>query len=128
MMTDPVADMLTRLRNALAAGHTRVDLPANRMKAGICKVLKEEGYIRSFKILAKEKSDIRLRISFKETDSIKGLERFSRPGLRQYRGHDKIPPVHSGLGVSIISTSQGIMSSREAKKRQIGGEVLCNVW
>lgn len=128
MMTDPIADMLTRLRNAVRAGHDRVEIPANKIKAGICKVLKEEGYIRSFKIIAKSKSDIRLKVLFKEENAIEGLERFSRPGLRQYRRYDNLPRVLSGLGISILSTSQGIISSREAKKRRIGGEVLCNIW
>ena len=128
MMTDPVADMLTRLRNALRAGHDRAEIPANKIKAGICKVLKEEGYIKSFKILVKNKSDIRLKVLFKETPSIEGLERFSRPGLRQYRSYRDMPRVFSGLGISIVSTSRGIISSREAKKKKLGGEVLCNIW
>lgn len=127
MMTDPIADMLTRVRNAISAGHDRVEIPASKVKAGICKVLKDEGYIRSFKIIAKEKSDIRLKVLLKE-DAIVGLKRVSRPGLRQYRGYDEMPRVISGLGISVVSTSQGILSSGEAKKRKVGGEVLCNVW
>ena len=127
MMTDPVADMLTRIRNAIRAGHDRVEFPASKVKAGICKVLKEEGYIRSFKIIAKEKSDIRLKVLFKE-QAIIGIDRVSKPGLRQYRGYEELPRVVSGLGISVISTSQGVLSSREAKKRKVGGEVLCNVW
>lgn len=127
MMTDPIADMLTRMRNALQAGHDRVEIPASKLKAGICKVLKDEGYIKSFKIIAKEKSDIRLKVVFKE-DAILGLKRFSRPGLRQYRGYQELPRISSGLGTAIVSTSQGVLSDREAKKRKIGGEVLCSVW
>ncbi|OFZ26063.1 MAG: 30S ribosomal protein S8 [Bdellovibrionales bacterium RIFOXYB1_FULL_37_110] len=127
MMTDPIADMLTRIRNAIKAGSTKVDVPASKVKAAICKVLKEEGYIKSFKIIAKEKTDICLRVQFKE-DAIVGLERYSKPGLRQYKGYQEMPKVISGLGISIVSTSQGIVSSREAKKRKIGGEVICNVW
>ncbi len=127
MMTDNIADMLTRIRNALMAGHDRVEFPASKAKANICKVLKDEGYIKSFKIIAKEKSDIRLKVLLKE-DAIVGIERFSRPGLRQYRGYDDMPRVLSGLGISIVSTSQGVMSSRECKKKKVGGEVLCNVW
>lgn len=127
MMTDPVADMLTRIRNAIRAGHDRVEFPASKVKAGICKVLKEEGYIRSFKIIAKEKADIRLKVLLKE-NAIVGLDRVSKPGLRQYRGYEEMPRVVSGLGISVVSTSHGVLSSREAKKRKVGGEVLCNVW
>jgi small subunit ribosomal protein S8 len=127
MMTDPIADMLTRMRNALSAGHDRVDFPANKTKAGICKVLKEEGYIRSFKVVAKAKNDIRLKVVFKD-EALVALKRYSKPGLRQYRGHDSFPRVLNGLGISIISTSQGILSDREARRRKVGGEVLCNIW
>lgn len=127
MMTDPISDMLTRVRNALNAGHDRVEFPASKIKANICKVLKDEGYIKSFKIIAKSKSDIKLKVLFKE-DAIVGLDRVSKPGLRQYRGYDKFPRVLSGLGISVVSTSQGLMSSREAKSKKLGGEVLCNVW
>ena len=127
MMTDPIADMLTRMRNALQAGHDRVEFPASKLKANVCKVLKDEGYIRSFKIIAKEKADIRIKVLFKE-NAIVGLERNSKPGLRQYRGYREMPKVLSGLGISVISTSQGVMSTKEAKTRKIGGEVLCNVW
>ena len=127
MMTDPVSDMLTRIRNAIQAGHDRVDIPASKLKAGVCKTLKSEGYIQSFKIIAKEKNDIRLRVVLKEK-AIVGLKRASRPGLRQYRGYNNIPRVINGLGTAIISTSKGIMSDREAKKQKVGGEVLCNIW
>ena len=127
MMTDPIADMLTRIRNALRAGQDRVEFPGSKMKAGVCKVLKDEGYIRSFKILAKQPNDIRIKVLFKE-NAIVGLKRFSRPGLRQYRGYMDMPRVLSGLGISIVSTSRGIVSSREAKKQKVGGEVLCSIW
>lgn len=127
MMTDPIADMLTRMRNALGAGHDRVEVPASKLKANVCKVLKDEGYIRSFKIIAKEKSDIRIKVLLKD-DAIVGLKRFSKPGLRQYRGYNDMPRVLSGLGISVVSTSQGVMSSREAKTKKLGGEVLCNIW
>jgi small subunit ribosomal protein S8 len=127
MMTDPIADMLTRMRNALGAGHDRVEVPASKLKANVCKVLKDEGYIRSFKIIAKEKSDIRIKVLLKE-GAIVGLKRFSKPGLRQYRGYGDMPRVLSGLGISVVSTSQGVMSSREAKTKKLGGEVLCNIW
>lgn len=127
MMTDPIADMLTRMRNALQAGQDRVEFPASKLKANVCKVLKDEGYIRSFKIIAKTKSDIRIKVLFKD-QAIVGLKRYSKPGLRQYRGYREMPKVLSGLGVSVISTSQGVMSTREAKAKKIGGEVLCSVW
>lgn len=126
-MTDPVADMLTRVRNAVRAGHSKVDVPASKMKANICRVLKEEGFIKSFKIIPKSASDINIRIALKE-DAIVGIERVSKPGLRIYSGYDTMPRVLSGLGVSIISTSKGIISSRKAKGLKVGGEVLCNVW
>lgn len=127
MMTDPISDMLTRMRNAIHAGHDRVEFPASKMKAAICKVLKDEGYIRSFKIIAKSPSDIKVKVLLKD-EAIAGLKRYSKPGLRQYRGYNEIPRVISGLGTSIISTSQGVLSDREAKKRKVGGEVICTVW
>ena len=127
MMTDPIADMLTRMRNALQAGQDRVEFPASKLKANVCKVLKDEGYIRSFKIIAKTKSDIRIKVLFKD-EAIVGLKRYSKPGLRQYRGYREMPKVLSGLGISVISTSQGVMSTREAKAKKVGGEVLCSVW
>lgn len=127
MMTDPVADMLTRMRNAIKANHDKVEFPASKLKAGICKALKDEGYIRSFKVIAKEKNDIRIKVVLKD-EAIAGLNRMSRPGLRQYRGYNEIPRVLSGLGCAILSTSKGVLSDREAKKQKVGGEVLCNVW
>lgn len=127
MMTDPIADMLTRMRNALKAGHSKVEFPASKIKAGVCKVLKDEGYIKSFKIIAKSQSDIKIKISLKG-DAVVGLKRVSRPGLRQYRSYKDLPRVISGLGTSIVSTSHGIMSTRDAKTRKLGGEILCNVW
>ena len=127
MMTDPIADMLTRIRNALMVGHDRVEFPASKIKAGICKVMKSEGHIRSFKIIAKSESDIKLKILFKE-DAMIGLKRFSKPGLRQYRSYREIPRVLSGLGTAILSTSKGILSDREARDKKIGGEVLCKIW
>ena len=127
MMTDPVADMLTRIRNAIRAGHDRVEFPASKLKAGICKVLKDEGYIRSFKIIVKTKSNINLKVLLKE-NAIHGLERVSRPGLRYYRGYRKMERVISGLGTNVVSTSKGIFSDREAKTRKLGGEVLCKIW
>lgn len=127
MMTDPVADYLTRIRNAIRAGHDRVEIPASKLKAGISKVLKEEGYIKSFKVIAKDKTDIRLKIIFKD-NAIQGIERVSRPGLRQYASYKTTPRVLSGLGISVLSTSKGVLSSRKAKQLKVGGEVICSVW
>lgn len=127
MMTDPVADMLTRIRNANSAGHDKVEFPASKIKANICKVLKEEGYIKSFKIIAKSKTDVNIKIALKE-DALVGLERVSKPGLRIYKGYREMPRVLSGLGISVVSTSKGIISSRKANSLKLGGEVLCNVW
>lgn len=126
MMTDPVADMLTRIRNAERAGHEKVDMPASKIKANICKVLKEEGFIRNFKVLVKD-DNLTLRIALKE-GAIVGIQRVSKPGLRIYKGYREMPRVLSGLGVSVVSTSAGIVSSRKAKAMKLGGEVLCNVW
>jgi len=127
MMTDPVADMLTRIRNSIRANHDRVDIPASKMKANICRVFKEEGYIRSFKIIVKDKTNVTLRVMLKE-DGITDLQRVSRPGLRIYKKHDNVPRVINGLGICVLSTSKGIISSRNAKKLNVGGEVLCKIW
>ncbi len=126
MMTDPVADMLNRIRNAERAGHEKVDMPASKIKANICKVLKEEGFIRNFKVLVKDEN-LTLRIALKE-GAIVGIQRVSKPGLRIYKGYREMPRVLSGLGVSVVSTSAGVVSSRKAKAMKLGGEVLCNVW
>lgn len=126
-MTDPIADMLTRMRNAINAGHDRVEFPASKLKAAVCKVMKDEGYIRSFKIIAKSQSDIRVKVLLKE-NAIVGLERVSKPGLRQYKGYKSVPRVISGLGTSILSTSKGVVSDRQARKEKVGGEVICNIW
>ncbi len=126
MMTDPVADMLTRIRNGARAGLTKVDMPASKIKANICKVLKEEGFIKNFKLIAKDDFLV-LRIGLKE-EAIVGIKRVSMPGLRVYKSYRDMPRVLSGLGVSVVSTSSGIISSRKAKAMKLGGEVLCNVW
>ncbi|MEX0798466.1 MAG: 30S ribosomal protein S8 [Bacteriovoracaceae bacterium] len=126
MMTDPLADMLTRIRNGMRAGHAKVDIPASKMKANVCKVLKEEGFIKNFKIVAKD-DQLKIRVGIKE-GALVGLERVSKPGLRIYKGYREMPRVLSGLGVSIVSTSAGIVSSRKAKAMKLGGEVLCNIW
>ena len=127
MMTDPIADMLTRIRNAVRAGHDKVDVPASRIKANICRVLKEEGFIRNFKVVAKESNDLKLRIGLKE-GALVDAQRVSKTGLRVYSSYQDMPRVLSGLGVAIVSTSQGIISSRKCKGLKLGGEILCNVW
>jgi len=127
MMTDPIGDMLTRIRNANNAGLDKLDVPASKMKANICRVLKEEGFIRSFKLAAKSPSEITIRISLKE-GAIMGVKRVSTPGLRIYKGYRDMPRVLSGLGVSVVSTSAGIISSRKASQMKLGGEVICNIW
>ena len=131
MMTDPIADMLTRIRNANLAIHDRVDIPASRLKVEIAKILRVEGYIKNFKVLEADKRRV-LRIYLKYGPGnqriISGVRRVSRPGLRVYATSRRLPRVLSGLGVAILSTSQGIMSGRAAKDRAVGGEVLCYVW
>ena len=126
MMTDPVADMLTRIRNGARANHAKVDIPASKMKANLCKVLKEEGFIKSFKLVAKD-NRLTIRVALKD-GAIVGIEKVSKPGLRIYKGYQDMPRVLSGLGVSLVSTSAGIVSSRKAKAMKLGGEVICNVW
>ncbi len=131
MMTDPIADMLTRIRNANLAVHDKVDVPASSLKVEIAKILRAEGYIKNFKVLEGDKDRV-LRIYLKYGPGnqriITGLRRVSRPGLRVYATSRRLPRVMSGLGVAILSTSQGLLSERVAKERAVGGEVLCYVW
>jgi small subunit ribosomal protein S8 len=136
-MTDPIADMLTRIRNAVHAKHTRVDLPASRLKAEIARILQDEGYIHGFKLVdepgargAAGRQVIRVFLKYGPRGErvISGIERISRPGRRVYFGRDDVPRVLGGLGTSILTTSRGVMSGREAVKAGVGGEVLCNVW
>jgi small subunit ribosomal protein S8 len=131
-MTDPIADMLTRLRNAVHARHPRVDVPASRFKAEIARILEQEGYIQGFKVVAADGEPPVIRISLKYgprgENVISGLERVSRPGHRVYFGREDVPQVMGGLGTSILTTSRGVMTGREAVKAGVGGEVLCNVW
>lgn len=130
-MTDPIADLLTRMRNALIAKHDRVDIPSSRVKVAIVRILKEEGYVKNFKVLKDNKQGV-LRIFLKYTEEnkpvIKGLKRVSKPSRRVYVGRDEIPKTLSGLGVGIVSTSRGIMSDREARRQNVGGEMMCSVW
>jgi len=136
-MTDPIADMLARIRNAVAAKHTRVDIPASRLKNEIARILQDEGYIQGFKMLedASGKTTaptktLRLFLKYGPHGErlITGVERISRPGRRVYFGRDDVPEVLAGLGTSILTTSRGVMTGRAAVKAGVGGEVLCNIW
>ncbi|MCX7727675.1 MAG: 30S ribosomal protein S8 [Chitinispirillaceae bacterium] len=131
MMTDPIADMLTRIRNSLKVKADKVDIPASRMKIEIAKILKEEGFIKSYKIIKDKKQGI-LRINLKYTadgDSvISDLRRVSKPGRRVYVSKEEVPYVMGGLGIAILTTSQGVLTDKECRKRGIGGEVICYVW
>ena len=132
-MTDPIADMLTRIRNAVHARHQRVDVPASRFKAEIARILEQEGYIQGFKVLDPAEvpqGSIRLFLKYgpRGETVISGLERVSRPGRRVYLGREDVPRVMGGLGTAILTTSRGVMTGREAVKAGVGGEVLCNVW
>jgi small subunit ribosomal protein S8 len=132
MQTDPIADFLTRLRNAAAAKHQRVDVPASRLKSEIARILKDEGYISTFKMVDENKSHRVLRVFLKYTPDrrsvISGIKRISRPGARRYVGSHDVKPVMGGLGVSILTTPRGLMSGRAARKANVGGELLCEVW
>ncbi|HYM61158.1 MAG TPA: 30S ribosomal protein S8 [Thermoanaerobaculia bacterium] len=130
-MTDPIADMLTRIRNGIQARHDRVELPTSKLKVEIAKILKSEGFITNFK-LVEEKPQSVLRIYLRYSDDgepvIHGIERISRPGRRVYRNKQEIPRVLGGLGLAIVSTSKGVLSGSDAIKSGVGGEVLCQVW
>src|SRR5262249_4126888 len=132
MQTDPIGDFLTRIRNAAAAKHQRVDVPASRLKTEIARILKEEGYISTFKMVDENKTRKTLRVFLKYTPDrrsvITGLKRISRPGARRYVGSQEITSVVGGLGISIMTTPKGLMSGRTARKAKIGGEGLCEVW
>src|SRR6187200_596244 len=134
-MTDPIADMLARIRNATLARQTRVDMPSSRLKVEIARILQSEGYIQGFNVLeanGEERAQSQLRLSLKYGPRgervITGIERVSRPGRRVYFGRDSVPDVLAGLGCSILTTSRGVMTGKEAVKAGVGGEVLCNVW
>ncbi len=132
MQTDPIADLLTRIRNAARAKHPRVDVPASKLKTEIARILKEEGYITTYKLVEESKGRKMLRLFLKYTPDrrsvITGLRRISRPGSRRYRGAADVRQVMGGLGVSILTTPQGVMTGRAARKANVGGEVLCEVW
>jgi len=130
-MSDPLADMLTRIRNAGMVRYETVDVPMSNLKVGVAKVLREEGYIKDYKIIEDNKQGI-LQITLKYGPNnekvISGLRRVSKPGLRKYVKADDIPKVMSGLGISILSTSKGIITDRDARRQNIGGEILCEAW
>jgi len=132
-MTDPIADLLTRIRNAIMAGHKVVEAPASNLKKEVARILFEKGYILSYKVIDGEGPQGVLKIALKynsksKKPAIKEIQRVSRPGLRQYKGVDEMPRVLNGLGIAIISTSKGLMTDKEAKREKIGGEVLCYVY
>ena len=130
-MTDPIADMITRIRNAVRARHPRVDIPASRFKAEIARILEQEGYVSAVKMVdAAPQGTIRITLKYgpRGENVISGLERVSRPGRRVYLGSEDVPRVMGGLGTSILTTSRGVMTGREAQRAGVGGEVLCNVW
>ena len=129
-ITDPIADMLTRIRNAIMAGHESVLVPSSKIKLSIVKILKEEGFIGRYEVL-KGKPQPMIRIHLKYTDdrpAILGLERMSKPSLRVYVERREVPRVYGGLGIAILSTSKGIMTGQEAWRQRLGGEILCYVW
>ena len=129
-VTDPIADMLTRIRNAIMADHDYVLVPSSKVKLAIVKILEEEGFIDRYEVL-KGKPQTMMKVHLKYTDdqpSILGLERASKPGLRVYAGRREIPRVYGGLGITILSTSKGIMTGQQAWRQHLGGEILCYIW
>jgi small subunit ribosomal protein S8 len=131
MMTDPIADMLTRIRNGSKAKLEKVDIPSSKLKLEIAKILKDEGYIKNLKMVKDRRQGV-IRVYLKYTDDeapvIQGIKRVSKPGCRVYAGNDAIPKVLAGLGVAILSTPKGIQTGKQAKKDNVGGEVICHVW
>lgn len=131
-MTDPIADFLTRIRNAAMAKHPRVDLPASKLKVELARILKEEGYISTYRLVEESKTKKTLRVFLKYTGDkrsvITDLRRVSRPGCRVYVGKSEIKPVFGGMGINILTTPRGLMTGRAARKNGLGGEVLCEVW
>ena len=130
-MTDPVADMLTRIRNANIAGHATVDIPASKLKKNIAEILLKEGYIKNFEVLEGEVMDtirVQMKYGSEKQRVITGIQRISKPGLKVYVKADEVPKVLGGLGIAIISTSSGLITDKEARKLGVGGEVICYVW
>ncbi len=130
-MTDPIADLLTRMRNAFLAKHDRLDVPHSKLKRNLCSLLKDEGFIEDFEVVDSPPQDlirIYLRYNREGVPAARRLQRVSKPGRRVYRGADEIKPVLNGLGVSIVSTSRGLLTDRQAREQRIGGEILCELW
>jgi len=130
-VTDPVSDLLTRLRNAISARHEKADVPSSRFKVELARILKDEGYIKNYKVMDdRGGSLLRLYLKYDDTGNpvIHGLTRSSKPGRRYYARKDELPEVLGGLGVAIVSTSQGLLTGNDARKRGVGGEVVCTVW
>ncbi len=130
MNTDPIADMLTRIRNAIKARHSKVDVPASKLKIEIARILKEEGYILNYKVAEEApKKTIKIYLKYQGNTKpvIASLDRISRPGCRVFAGHDEVPSVLGGLGVSILTTPRGVMTGRDARKQGVGGEILCQI-
>ena len=131
MVTDPIADMLTRIRNALTARHDFTDMPASKLKISLAETLKKEGFLRDYEVLqegVKRTMRVHLAYTDRREPTITGLQRVSKPGLRVYVEKREVPRVYGGLGVAIVSTSQGLLTGREARRRRLGGEVVCYVW
>lgn len=130
-INDPIADMLTRLRNAVAVGHERVSMPSSKLKVTIAQILVDEGYIDRYELSEnghRKNLELVLRYGERRQPAIEGIKRVSRPGHRVYKGASDLPRVQGGLGVAVVSTSQGLMPDREARRRRLGGEILCEVW
>ena len=130
-VTDPVSDLLTRLRNAISARHEKADVPSSRFKVELARILKDEGYIKNYKVMDdRGGSLLRLYLKYDDTGNpvIHGLTRSSKPGRRYYARKDELPEVLGGLGVAIVSTSQGLLTGNDAKRRGVGGEIVCTVW
>jgi small subunit ribosomal protein S8 len=130
-MTDPIADLLTRIRNAAKERHEKLEIPASRLKANIVRVLKEEGYIKNFRLQREDGKPV-IKVYLKYTDGgesvIQGIRRVSRPGLRRYSGYEDLPKPLGGAGVAIVSTSKGVLTGQKARAGKLGGEILCEVW
>lgn len=130
-MTDPIADLLTRIRNATKERHEKLEVPASRLKANVVRVLKEEGYIKNFRLMREEGRPV-IKVYLKYTEKgdsvIQGIKRISRPGLRRYSGYEEMPRPLSGAGVAIVSTSKGVTTGHKARVQKVGGEILCEVW
>ncbi len=132
MMTDPISDLLTRIRNATKAKHARVDVPASKLKTEVVRIMKEEGFIQTYKLVEESKSHKILRVFLKYSSdrrsAITDLKRVSKPGRRQYSGAKDLRSIIGGLGISIVTTPRGVMTGRAARKSNVGGEVLCEIW